>query len=52
METSQELRQHKTAYQQERLMQHIERTLEDKKLEKLKRALQAKLEPARERFEA
>ena len=53
METSQQIREHKTISQQDKINHQLERRLEDQKLDKLKAALQAKMEPQfRERLSA
>jgi hypothetical protein len=45
METSHRIHEHKTISQRERFKKALERTLEDQRLEKLKTALRAKMEP-------
>ena len=44
MQPAQAAHQHKTIFQQQRVQQHLERTLEEQRLHKLKASLQAKLE--------
>ena len=45
MEANQRVREHKNPSQQERFKQVIQQTLEERKLNKLKVELQAKMEP-------
>ena len=53
MQISQKILEHKNLSQQERFKQVIQQTLEERKLNKLKVELQAKLEPkSSERYES
>jgi len=44
MHPAQAAHQHKTVFQQQRVQEHLERTIEEQRLHKLKVSLQAKLE--------
>ena len=46
MQSARSAHEHKTIYQQQRVEQHLERSIEEQRLDKLKANLQAKLESA------
>jgi len=52
MQTNQPIHEHKTMAQKQRVEHHIERTLEEQRLARLKASLQAKLENHSERVQA